>query len=122
MASPTSATPAPAPVGSLEELQHVKDAEAEWTARVRAARDEGEATLKRLREEADGRIGLARTAAQQTREERVSAAKKEAGAQATQILFDGDRQARAVVAEPGKRPADRREEILSAVLSEFRTD
>jgi vacuolar-type H+-ATPase subunit H len=116
------ASPNAAPVGSLDELKRVKDAETEWVNRLRTAREEAEATLKRLREDTEGRIGLARTAAHQAREERVRAAQQEADREAAQVLANGDRQAQVAMAEVGKRPTDRREEILSAVLGEFRPD
>ena len=111
-----------APVGSLDDLKRVKDAETEWAERLRAAREEAETKLKQLREESEGRVGLARTAAHQAREERVRSAQQEADREAAKILADGEQQAQAAMSESGKRPAERREGILSAVLGEFRPD
>lgn len=111
-----------APVGSLDELKRVKDVETEWAERLKAARDQAETTLKHLREEAEERVTLARTAASHSRDERVRAARDEADREAARILADGDQQARAALTSAGKRPAERREEILSAVLGEFRPD
>lgn len=116
------AEPNAAPVGSLEDLKRVKDAETEWAERLRTAREQADAKLKQLREEAEGRIGLARTAAHQAREERLRSAQQEAEREAEKVLADGDAQTRAATSESGKRPAERREEILSAVLGEFRPD
>lgn len=116
------ATPSAGPVGSLDELKRVKDTETEWTERLRAARENADATLKRLREEAEGRIGLARTAAQQAREERMRAAQQEAEREAAKVLADGDQQVEAIVSGAGQRPDDQRDAILSAVLGEFRPD
>jgi len=115
-----AATPNAGPVGSLEELQRVKDTETEWANRLRAAREEADATLKRLREEAEGRIGLARTAAHQAREERVRAAQQEADREAAKVIADGEAQVKAAVAGGGKRPTDQRDALLSAVLGEVR--
>src|SRR5487761_2140833 len=116
------ATPSAGPVGSLDELKRVEDTETEWTERLRAARENADATLKRLREEAEGRIGLARTAAQQAREERMRAAQQEAEREAAKVLADGDQQVEAIVSGAGQRPDDQRDAILSAVLGEFRPD
>ena len=110
---------APAPVGSLEELKRVKDAETEWAERLKTARDQTEARLKGLRESAEGAVALARTQGQKLKEEKVRVARETAEKEAAQIQAEGDRQAESALTGAGKRAADRNDAILAAVLGEF---
>ncbi|MEM0128914.1 MAG: hypothetical protein QXG65_01940 [Thermoplasmata archaeon] len=106
-------------IGSLEELQRVKDAEREWAERIAGARAEAEAILRRLREEADGRIGLARTAAHQLRESRVRDAQAAGDREAEAILAAGEAEADRIRSGKGKRPRDVADAIVAAVLDGF---
>ena len=110
-----------ATVGSLDELKRVKDAEREWDERLAAARAEAEATAQRLREEADGRIGLARTAAHQLRESRVREAQSAGDREAQALVAAGDAEASNALAGAGKRPKELAEPLLDAILAGFRS-
>ncbi|MGI0068496.1 MAG: hypothetical protein ACREB9_08875 [Thermoplasmata archaeon] len=118
----SESAPPPTTVGSLDELKRVKDVEREWDERVRTARAQADAALQRLREDASGRIALARTAARQSREERVRAAQQEGDREAAQILASGSVEVAEVAAGTGSAPVERREAILRAVLEEFLPD
>ncbi|MGI0054833.1 MAG: hypothetical protein ACREBT_03950 [Thermoplasmata archaeon] len=109
-------------LGSLDELKRVKDAETEWDARLKDAAAHSEAEIKKAHEEADGRVGLARTAAHQSREERVRAAQAEGDQEAERILSVGDLEAVVVLQGQGKQPRDLERPILEAILGEFLSD
>lgn len=119
MATETVGAAAP---GSIEALKRVKATEAEWEARLSAARVETEADLRRLREEADAAVKAAEVAADKERSARLERARAEVAAEAEKIVAEGrDAAVRAARGE-GRRPADKKDAVLTAVLGSFGTD
>ena len=107
---------------SVEALKRVKAAEAEWDARLTAARTESEATLRTLRAEADAAVKAAHAEGERERAERLERARVEAAGMAAAILADGQKAAEAAARGEGRRPADKKDAILSVVLGSFAKD
>jgi vacuolar-type H+-ATPase subunit H len=121
--SPPPAAPAPtsAPVvaGSIEALRRVKEAEAEWDLKLRAARGQSQAAVELLRQEAQNAVKSAQVLADGVRANAVLQARQEAEREASDILKAGVKAADAAALGAGKSPADKKDEILAAVLAGF---
>ncbi|HTT73920.1 MAG TPA: hypothetical protein VMG99_07250 [Thermoplasmata archaeon] len=107
---------------SFEALKRVKAAESEWDQRLAAARQREGADLERLRAEADAAVRAAQAEAERARAAAVQAAKDAAEREATRIEGDGATAAADVARGAGKRPIDRKDAVLAAVLGEFAQD
>jgi len=119
MATETSGSTAP---GSVEALKRVKATEAEWDARLSAARTESETTVRRLKDEADAAVKAAEAEAERTRTDRIERARVEAAGLAAAILVDGQKAAEAAARGEGRHPADRKDAVLAAILGSFGKD
>ena len=118
---PAAAT-GPAAPDSFEALKRVKAAETEWDAKLTAARSGFAAELERQRDDSDAAIKAAQVAADRTRAQAVQKARDAAEREAMQIVADGKRAAEQAASGAGKRPADRKDEILAVVLAAFAGD
>jgi vacuolar-type H+-ATPase subunit H len=120
-AAAPSARSAAAPVegASIEALRRIKQAEAEWELKLRAARGESQAAIEALRQEAENAVKSAQSLADGVRANAVLQAKQEAEREATEILRAGTKAADAAALGAGKSPADKKDEILAAVLAGF---
>ena len=110
------------PTGSIEALKRVRAAETETDERVRAAKAAADATVRSLSEEAAAAIKAAQVAADAARAAELERARADADRGAAAIVAEGEQAAEAALHTEGKRPADRRPEILATVLSGFWTD
>jgi vacuolar-type H+-ATPase subunit H len=124
IAPPASPPPAPPPTdapaeGSVEALRRVKQAEAEWELKLRAARGQSQAALELLRTESEHAVKSAQVLADGVRANAVLQAKQDAERAATEILKTGTKAADAAARGDGKDPADKKDEILAAVLAGF---
>ena len=119
MATTTSGASEP---DSVEALKRVKATENEWDARLNAARKDRDATLERLRTEAAAAVKQAQTEADRDRVERVVQARAETQAEVATILADGASAAERALTGEGRRPADKKDAILDAVLGTFAKD
>jgi len=106
MAPETAVT---APSGSVEALKRVKSTE-------------NEATLRRLREEADGAVKAAQAEADRHRTERIEKAQAEIAAEADAIVADGRKAAESATRGEGRRTSDKKDAILDVVLGSFGKD
>lgn len=111
-----SNTRATSGTGSLEAVKLVKATETEWEGKTAAARTTADAVLARLRDEAAAAVAAARADAERDRTRAVEAARSSADQEAVKIVADGEVAARRDSAGAGRRPADRRDEVLNAVL------
>jgi vacuolar-type H+-ATPase subunit H len=102
--------------GSLDAVKLVKATETEWEAKVAAARKAADAAIARLRDQAAAAVAAARVEADRDRTRAVEVARATADAEAAQIVTDGQSAAQRDSAGAGRRPADRRAEVLDAVL------
>jgi vacuolar-type H+-ATPase subunit H len=112
----------PLATGSIDALKRVRAAETEWDQKLTIAKQDAGDALARARAAADEAVRSARLAAEQARGAKVQAARSDADRDAIQILADGAKAADAAAAGEGKRPADRANEILAAVLAGFTSD
>jgi colicin import membrane protein len=119
---PPAPTAPPAPMaagGSIEALRRVKEAEAEWELKLRAARGQSQAAIEALRSESDNAVKQAQVLADGVRANAVLQAKQEAEREAAEILKSGVKAADAAALGKGKNPADKKDAILAAVLAGF---
>ncbi|HKN07726.1 MAG: hypothetical protein ABR888_01290 [Thermoplasmata archaeon] len=116
MVTTTAGAAAP---GSLEALKRVKATETEWDARLNAARQEAEATLRRLREDRDAAVKAAEAEADRRRTVRLDRARVETAAEAEAIVADGRLAAERAARSEGRRPADKKDALLDVVLGSF---
>jgi vacuolar-type H+-ATPase subunit H len=120
-----TAPPSPSPesrLGSIDALKHVKATEADWELKLRAARGAAEEAIARLRTESEAAVAAAQAASDAERTRAVEAARAESEREAAEILAAGARVAEAAARGEGKRPADKKDAILSAVLAGFTKD
>jgi vacuolar-type H+-ATPase subunit H len=108
--------------GSVEALKRVKAAETEWESRLATARKEAEVTLGRLAEEADAAVKAVRAEVERERTERIEHARVEAAGMAAAIVAEGEKDAETAARGEGRRPADKKDAILAAVLGGFAKD
>jgi vacuolar-type H+-ATPase subunit H len=109
----------PAPTGSIEALRRVKEAESEWELKIRTARGQNQAAVEMLRTESQNAVKSAQVVADGIRANAVLQAKQEADREAADILKAGVKAADSAALGQGKRPADKKDEILAAVLAGF---
>ena len=114
--------PPPGSLGSIEALKRVKETESDWELKLRTARGAAEETLERLRAESAGAVKAAQAIADGERANALLTAKQESEHEAAEILAAGARAAEAAARGDGKRPADKKDAILSAVLAGFLKD
>jgi vacuolar-type H+-ATPase subunit H len=103
--------------GSLDAVKLVKATEAEWEAKIAAARKAGEASLAQLRDAAAAAVAAARADAERERTRSVETARASADAEAALIVTDG--QSAAQKDATGRRPRDRKAAVLNAVLGDL---
>jgi vacuolar-type H+-ATPase subunit H len=115
-------TSAPEAPGSIEALKQVRAAETGADERVKVAKGAAEEAIRRLSEEAVAAIKAAQAAADSERAAKVGRAREDADRAAAAIVAEGERAAEVAARSEGKRPADRRDEILRTVLAGFWTD
>jgi vacuolar-type H+-ATPase subunit H len=96
----------------------VKASETEWETRIAAAKKAADAALAQLRNDAAAAVTAARVAAEKDRATAVEAARAGADLEAAKIVADGEAAAQRDSAG-GRRPADRKDEVLAAVLEGF---
>lgn len=115
--------PPPAtPLGSIDALKRVKEAEKDWELKLRVARGSAEEALEQLRRESEASVQSAQSVADGERANALISARQEAEREATEILTQGTRAAEAAARGEGKRPADKKDAILGAVLAGFAKD
>jgi len=107
---------------SVEALKRVKATENEWDARLAAARTESDTALQSVRDETDAAVREAEAQAERDRVVRVGAARTEIAKEADGIVADGHAAAESAMKGEGRRPSDRKDEILSVVLGAFASD
>jgi len=107
---------------SVDALKRVKAAEAEWETRLAAARTQAEATLRELREEADAAVKAARAQVERERADRLERARAEAAGMAAAIVAEGEKDAQTAARGDGRRPSDKKDAVLAAVLGGFAAD
>ncbi len=110
--------PPGSPNPSVETLKRIQREEQSWADRIQTARADAAAALERLRNETEAVVHAARQEADREREHRLQAARAQSAAEAEKIRADGERAA-AAAAQGGRRVADRRAEILAAVLGDL---
>ncbi|MGA9839785.1 MAG: hypothetical protein WBE40_03135 [Thermoplasmata archaeon] len=110
------------PTDSIEALKRVRATEIEWDEKLRAAKKSADEAAARLREESEAAVRAAQSAAETERARAVQEARTTADAEAAQIVSEGTEAARAASRGEGKRPVDRKNEVLDAVLSGFDSD
>jgi vacuolar-type H+-ATPase subunit H len=108
--------------GSIDALKRVRAAESEWEQKVAAAKQDAGEEIARRKTAAEASVKAARAAAEQQRAEKVQAARSEADREAIVILAEGAKAADAAAEGEGKRPADKADAILKAVLAGFTSD
>jgi vacuolar-type H+-ATPase subunit H len=109
-------------VGTIDALKRIKATEAEWDAKIAAARQAAEAELKRLRDERDATVAAARAEAEAERARALTKARALAETEAEAIVAEGRSAAQAAATSAGKRPSERRDEILAVVLGSFASE
>ena len=116
----SAGTPPPGTaLGSIDALKRVKETESDWELRLRAARGAAEEALQRLRTESETAVKSAQAAAEGERALAVQAARVAAEQEAAEIFAAGTRAAEAAARGEGKRPADKKDATLGAVLAGF---
>jgi vacuolar-type H+-ATPase subunit H len=110
------------PEGSIDALKRVRAAEMEWEQKVTNAKQDAGEEIARLKTAADEAVQAARASAEQARAAVVQTARSEADREAIVILADGAKAADAAAEGEGKRPADKADAILDAVLAGFTGD
>jgi len=113
------ASVAPEPLGSIEALKRVKEAETEWELRLRVARGQVDAALDALRSESENAVKAAQVLADGERTNAVLVARQSAEREAAEILAMGTKAAEVAARGEGKSPAEKKDAILSAVLAGF---
>jgi len=104
---------------SVEALKRVKATENEWDTRLGAARKDADATLERLRTEAAATLKAAQAEADRDRLARVATARAATEAEVATIVADGRNAAEQARVGEGRRPAEKKAEILDVVLGTF---
>jgi vacuolar-type H+-ATPase subunit H len=118
-AHPSSAAPEG---GSIEVLKRVKATEIEWDQKLVAARRESEESLARQREETAATLKAALADAEMARARALARARTDMEREVGAILTEGERAAQAAAQPEGKRPQDRPDQVLAAVLGTFVAD
>jgi vacuolar-type H+-ATPase subunit H len=122
MVSVAHPAPAAPEAGSIEVLKRVRSTETEWDQKLVTARREAEETLARLREETQTAVKTAQSDAEVARTRALARARAEVEREVSAILSEGERAAQEAARPEGKRPQDRRDEVLARVLGPFAKD
>ena len=109
-------------LASVEVLKRVKVTENEWDQRLDVARKEADAVLERLRTDAAAAVREAQTEVDRDRVAHVVESRAATEAEAQTILADGRKAAEQALTGEGRRPAEKRSEILDVVLGAFGKD
>ncbi len=117
MSEPTA--PAAPDAGTVEALKRVKAAESEWETKVGEARAHRDAAVRRWTDESAAAVQAAVAGADEERAQALQAARAAAEVEADRIRADGETAAEAAGREDPKQLAQKREEILAAVLGDF---
>jgi len=114
----TSSTPAPTPTAgdSLQVLKRVRATEVEWEQKLADARRASEESLAQLREETAAALQAEVVAAETDRARSLERARVDVDREVARILTEGERAAEAAAHADGKRPQDRRDQVLAKVL------
>lgn len=120
--SAPAASPGGSDPESLSALKRVKATETEWAEKVAAAKTETDATLARLRDESATAIKAAIAEAEKERAAAIQTARAEAGGLAATILAQGAKAADQALRAEGKKPEERKDEVLAAILGTFGGD
>ncbi len=120
--SEATVAPPSSDAGTIDVLKQIKATEAEWDGRVARARRESDAVLQRLRDERDATVAAAHAQAETERARTLADRRATADAEAAEIVAEGETAARAATSAAGKRPADRKDEVLRVVLGSFASD
>ena len=107
---------------SIETLKRIKEAEVAADAGLAQLRSEGEALLKRLRNEAAEAILQVRSAGEVARQGAVANAKGAADAEAAKLLAEGRKAAQLIEMKATQTVNAKRAKVLSVVLGGFRDD
>ncbi|MHB1435353.1 MAG: hypothetical protein ACYCPN_02950 [Thermoplasmata archaeon] len=110
--------PSGSPNPSVETLKQIQREEEIWADRIQKARADAAAAIERLQNETEAVLHAARQEIERERERQLQAARTASAAEAEKIRADGERAA-AAAARGGHRAADRRAEILAAVLGDL---
>ncbi len=107
---------APGDAATVAALRRVKAVEAEWDAKLHAARDEAARALQRARDEREAteKAVAAELAAERNR--RLDEARRTADREAEAIRADGEKAAGALRQEKSGAAKQRADEIVAAVL------
>jgi vacuolar-type H+-ATPase subunit H len=114
----TTTSPASEP-NSVEALKRVKATENEWDARLAAAREESQAALQSLRAAVEDEARTTSADAERDRVTRIETARAEVGREADAIVAEGQKAADEALRGEGRRPSDKKDAILAAVLGSF---
>jgi len=118
----TSAPPSGTTLGSIDALKRVKATETDWEEKLQGARRAAEEAIARLRDESEAAVKGVQAAAEADRARAVQAARADADREAAEILAAGTRAAESAARGEGKRPSDKKDPILAAVLAGFLKD
>jgi vacuolar-type H+-ATPase subunit H len=116
------APPPSTALGSIDALKRVKATEVEWELKLRAAHGTAEEVLEHLRAESEAAVKAAQVSAEAERASAVIAARTDADREAAEILAEGTRAAEVAARGEGKRPTEKKDAILAAVLAGFLKD
>lgn len=107
---------------TVEALRRLKAVEAEWDAKLRAAREDAAQVVQRARDEAEATLKAVAAELEAERGRRREAGKLAADREAEQVRTDGATAAEAVRSDRSKRPSERADAIVAAVLDPFASD
>lgn len=110
------------PSNSIDALKLVRATEIELDETLRVAKRSAEDALQRVREESETAVKAAQVEAEAERTRVVQQARSAADREAAQIVAEGTEAAKAADRGKGKHPADRKAEVLGAVLAGFDRD
>ncbi len=113
----------PAPTGgdtaTVEALRRVKAVEAEWDGKLADARRQAEEATRRARDEAEATVKAVAAELETERARQLDSARASAEREAEGLRTDGAKAAEAVRSGQGRRPQERGDEIVAAVLGPF---
>lgn len=116
-----SETPGSSEQPTIDALRRIKAAEEEWEAKLSGARAEKERAIADARSGADAAVKAVASELEKDRGRALETAGAAAEAEARDLLAAGETDA--ARARSGKKKlADRKEEVLRAVLGEFTSD
>jgi len=111
-----------ADVATVEALRRLKAVEAEWEAKLTTARAATAQGIQLAENEAEATVKAVAAELESDRARQLEAARVAADREAEAIVRGGEQEAEAIRSGKGKRPADRADEIVAAVLGPFVRD